>query len=99
MLSITSEVGRTANLNVVEGIIRETSQMRSIWSVLIILTIATFAPGMAAAKDTKVAASYPACSCHFGYGNVCITAASCDASGGRCTSSCALEPNVSQTNR
>jgi hypothetical protein len=99
VLSITSEVGRTAIVSRVEGIIGETSQMRSIWSLLIILTVATFDPGMAAAKDTKVAASYPACSCHFGYGNVCIAAASCDASGGRCTGTCALEPYASQTNR
>ena len=83
----------------VEGIIRETTHMRSIQTILIILTVTAFGQGIAAAKDAKVAVSYPACSCHFGYGNVCITAFSCDASGGRCTGACALDPNASQTNR
>jgi hypothetical protein len=73
--------------------------MRSVWSALVIVTVAAFTPGIAAANDTKVAASYPVCSCHFGYGNVCLTAASCDASGGRCTGTCSLDPNASQTNR
>ena len=73
--------------------------MRSIRTVLIILSVTAFGPEIAAAKDAKVAASYPACSCHFGYGNVCITTFSCDASGGRCTGTCALDPHASQTNR
>ena len=37
--------------------------------------------------------------CHFGYDNVCITTFSCDASGGRCTGTCALDAHASQTNR
>ena len=74
--------------------------MRSIRTVLIVLTTVTaFGPGIAVAKDTKVAASYPACSCRFGYGNVCLTAFSCDASGGRCVGARTLDPNASQTNR
>jgi hypothetical protein len=84
---------------VVEGDYQEAPPMRSVHTILIILTVTAFGHGIAAAKDTKIAANYPACSYHFGYGNVCLTAFSCDASGGRCVGACTLDPNASQTNR
>jgi len=74
--------------------------MRTIGSLFIILALTGLAPGLAAAEEAKVAAAtYPTCSCHFGYGNVCIAATSCDVNGGRCTGTCSLPPYVSLSNR
>jgi hypothetical protein len=43
----------------------------------------------AAARNVNYSdAPYTACSCHFGYGNVCSPAVSCLSEGGRCSGSC-----------
>lgn len=37
---------------------------------------------------------YSACTCHFGYGDICSPAVSCDAEGGRCAGSCVYQPEA-----
>ena len=47
--------------------------------------------GAAAARDATVheQASYPSCSCQFGYpGRTCVAAVACNSEGGRCSASC-----------
>jgi hypothetical protein len=73
--------------------------MRTLSTLLTILAVTSFASGFALAANTKVAASYPTCSCHFGYGNVCIAAASCDVNGGRCLETCSAPDYRSLGNR
>jgi hypothetical protein len=55
--------------------------------------------GTQIANSTKSANHYATCSCHFGYGNVCIVVEACDSGGGRCSGSCTPEPNEGLTNR
>jgi hypothetical protein len=40
----------------------------------------------------KTGATYSACTCHFGYGDICVVAVSCSAEGGRCSGSCVPSP-------
>jgi hypothetical protein len=37
---------------------------------------------------------YSACTCHFGYGDICAPSVSCDAEGGRCAGSCEFQPET-----
>jgi hypothetical protein len=82
--------------------------MRIKWSVLIALAVAGLTSSYAAAQtangtqstnSTKSAYHYATCSCHFGYGNVCIVTEACDSGGGRCSGSCTPESYERLTNR
>jgi hypothetical protein len=76
--------------------------MRITLSALFVLTIAGLAPGHAAtqnANSTKTAYHYETCSCHFGYGNVCLVTASCDSGGGHCVATCTPPTDEGLTNR
>jgi hypothetical protein len=60
-------------------------------SVAIALTLTglTFSPAAARNATVQEQASYPSCSCQFGYpGRECVVAAACNAEGGRCSASC-----------
>ncbi len=82
--------------------------MRITWSALIAVAVAGLASSYAAAQTangtpitnaTKSAYHYNTCSCHFGYGNVCIVTEACDSGGGHCSGWCTPEPYGSLTNR
>ncbi len=73
--------------------------MRTLSTLLTILALNGFAPSLAVAGNAKVAASYPTCSCHFGYGDVCIAALSCDVNGGRCVATCSVPDYQQLTDR
>jgi hypothetical protein len=60
-------------------------------SVAIALTVIGLTLSSAAARNATVQeqASYPSCSCQFGYpGRACVPAVTCTAEGGRCSASC-----------
>ena len=60
-------------------------------SVTIALTLIglTLTPAAARNATVKEQASYPACSCEFGYpGRACVPTVACNAEGGRCSASC-----------
>jgi hypothetical protein len=62
-----------------------------IGSAAIALTLIGLPLTSAAARNASVReqASYPSCSCEFGYpGRACVPAVACNSEGGRCSSSC-----------
>jgi hypothetical protein len=62
-----------------------------IGSAAIALTLIGLTFNSAVARNATVQeqASYPSCSCQFGYpGRECVAAAACNAEGGRCSASC-----------
>jgi hypothetical protein len=62
-----------------------------IGSVAIALTLIGLPLTAAAARNASVQeqASYPSCSCEFGYpGRACVPAVACNSEGGRCSASC-----------
>jgi hypothetical protein len=75
--------------------------MRITWSAIIVLALIGLAPYSATAQNGNIKTSsyrYETCTCHFGYGNVCTTAVSCNNGGGRCSGSCTPSPYDALTN-
>jgi hypothetical protein len=63
---------------------------------LILLAFVILAPSLAAARQGQYChrPAYSHCNCHFGYGDICNTAVSCYAEGGRCEGRCVLSPRA-----
>jgi hypothetical protein len=75
--------------------------MRVTWIAVAALSLAAAGSTLANAQTNRSATKYhyETCSCHFGYGNVCMVAVSCNTGGGRCAGRCTLPPNERPTNR
>ncbi len=72
--------------------------MRIRWAVaLIFFALASLPSRVSLAEKAKVAEKpnkppSETCTCHFGYGDVCINSMSCGINGGKCNGTCSATP-------